>query len=43
VSRPEGSVDGVTVSIYWNTRPVEGINPGTVKGNDAYLIAEFRV
>lgn len=40
---PEGSVDGVTVSIYWNTRPVEGVNPGTVTGDDAYLIAEFSV
>jgi len=40
---PVGDAESVTVSIYWNTRPVEGINPGTVKGNDAYLIAEFRV
>jgi hypothetical protein len=33
----------VTVELYWNTQPVEGINPGTVTGDDAYLIAEFRV
>lgn len=39
---PIDGAEGVTVSIYWNTRPVEGINPGTVTGDDAYLIAEFR-
>jgi hypothetical protein len=39
---PVGGAEGVTVSIYWNTEPVEGINPGTVTGDDAYLIAEFR-
>lgn len=40
---PEGDADGVTVSIYWNTEPVAGADPGTVTGDDAYLIAEFRV
>ncbi|WP_363465328.1 type IV pilin [Halogeometricum borinquense] len=40
---PEGSVDGVTVSIYWNTQPVQGVNPGTVEGAEAYKIAEFTV
>jgi len=40
---PVGSVDGVTVSIYWNTEPVEGVNPGSVEGDDAYKIAEFTV
>jgi FlaG/FlaF family flagellin (archaellin) len=40
---PVGNADGVTVSIYWNTRPVEGVSPGTVTGDDAYLIAEFSV
>lgn len=40
---PEGSADGVTVEIYWNTEPVRGVNPGSVEGDDAYLIAEFRV
>jgi flagellin-like protein len=40
---PEGSVQGVTIKIYWNTEPVKGINPGTIEGDDAYLIAKFRV
>jgi flagellin-like protein len=40
---PVGSVDGVTVSIYWNTDPVDGVNPGTVRGEDSYKIAEFTV
>jgi hypothetical protein len=40
---PEGSARGVTVEIYWNTEPIQGVNPGTVEGDDAYLIAEFRV
>lgn len=40
---PVGTVDGVTVKIYWNTQPVQGVNPGTVEGDDAYLIAKFRV
>ena len=35
--------DGVTVRIYWNTEPVEGVNPGTVSGEDAYRIVEFVV
>lgn len=40
---PVGSVDGVTVKIYWNTEAVEGVNPGNVEGEDAYKIAEFTV
>ena len=40
---PEGSADGVTIEIYWNTEPVQGEDPGTVEGDDSYLIAEFRV
>jgi hypothetical protein len=40
---PEGSVDGVTIEIYWNTEPVEGANPVSVEGDDAYLIVEFGV
>jgi len=40
---PEGSARSVTVEIYWNTVPIQGVNPGTVEGDDAYLIAEFRV
>lgn len=40
---PEGTADGVQIRIYWNTRPVQGVNPGTVEGKDAYKIAEFVV
>lgn len=40
---PVGSVDGVTVGIYWNTKPVTGVNPGSVEGEDSYKIAEFTV
>lgn len=40
---PEGSARGVTIGIYWNTEPIREVNPGTVEGDDAYLIAEFRV
>jgi hypothetical protein len=40
---PVGSAEGVTVQIYWNTEPVKGINPGTVEGENSYLIAEFTV
>lgn len=40
---PEGSARGVTIEIYGNTEPVQGITPGTVEGDDASLIAEFRV
>lgn len=40
---PVGDAEGVTVRIYWNTQPVEGVNPGTVKGEDSYKIAEFTV
>lgn len=40
---PIGSADGVTVGIYWNTDPVDGVNPGTVSGEDSYKIAEFTV
>jgi hypothetical protein len=40
---PEGTVDGVRIGIYWNTRPVQDVNPGSVEGDDSYLIAEFRV
>jgi flagellin-like protein len=38
---PEGDATGVTIRFYWNTDPVRGKNPGTVTGEDAYLIAEF--
>jgi flagellin-like protein len=40
---PVGSVDGVTITILWNTKPVEGVNPGTVEGSDTYKIADFTV
>ena len=40
---PVGSADGVTIRIYWNTAQVEGVNPGTVEGENSYLIAEFTV
>jgi hypothetical protein len=40
---PVGAADGVTVAIYWNTDSVEGVNPGTVSGEDSYKIAEFTV
>jgi flagellin-like protein len=38
---PVDDAAGVTIRIYWNTEPVEGVNPGTVKGEDSYKIAEF--
>jgi hypothetical protein len=40
---PTGAADGVRIRIYWNTRPVRGVNPGTVEGKDAYKIADFTV
>lgn len=40
---PTGSVEGTTVRIYWNTEPVEGINPGTVTGEDSYRVVTFSV
>jgi flagellin-like protein len=40
---PVGSAEGVTVRIYWNTAPVEGVNPGSVEGENSYLVAEFTV
>jgi flagellin-like protein len=38
---PAGSATGVTVEVYWNTKPVAGVNPGSVQGEDSYLLAEF--
>lgn len=40
---PVGSAEGVTIGIYWNTAPVEGINPGRIEGEDTYLLAKFTV
>ncbi|GAB3315445.1 type IV pilin [Haloplanus rallus] len=40
---PKGDADGVRVRIYWNTQPIQGVNPGTVTGDDAYQLAEFTV
>ena len=40
---PRGSVTDVTIDIYWNTRPVDGINPGTPQGETSYRIAEIEL
>jgi flagellin-like protein len=40
---PVGSVSGVTLEIYWNTEPVEGVNPGTVRGDTSYRLAEIEL
>lgn len=40
---PVGSAEGVTITIYWTTEPVEGINPGTPEGDSSYELAEFTV
>jgi flagellin-like protein len=40
---PVGNAEGVTIRIYWNTEPVEGVNPGTVKGEDSYKVVDFTV
>ncbi|WP_251328041.1 type IV pilin N-terminal domain-containing protein [Haloplanus pelagicus] len=40
---PTGTTDGVRIRIYWNTEPVRGVNPGTVRGDDAYELVEFTV
>lgn len=40
---PDGSVEGVTVGILWNTQPVQDVNPGRVEGADSYELAEFTV
>ncbi|WP_396611169.1 type IV pilin N-terminal domain-containing protein [Haloferax sp. S1W] len=41
---PVGSdAHGTTVSIYWSTRPVQGINPGTVSGEQSHKLLEFTV
>jgi FlaG/FlaF family flagellin (archaellin) len=40
---PVGDAEGVTIRLYWNTEPVEGVNPGTVRGDDSYRIATFTV
>jgi FlaG/FlaF family flagellin (archaellin) len=40
---PVGSADGVTVTIYWSSDPIAGVNPGTVTGEDTYEIASFTV
>jgi len=40
---PRGSVDGVTVTIYWTSRSVEGVNPGQPDGEYSYELAEFTV
>jgi FlaG/FlaF family flagellin (archaellin) len=40
---PVGGADDVTVSIYWTTDSVEGINPGRPGGEHSYRIEEFTV
>mgnify|MGYP000179835334 CR=1 FL=1 len=37
------SADGVTISIYWNTAEVRGVNPGTVEGSESFKLVEFTV
>ncbi|ELZ95299.1 hypothetical protein C440_09482 [Haloferax mucosum ATCC BAA-1512] len=41
---PSGSTAaGTTIGIYWNTQPVQGVNPGSVTGEDSYKLFEFTV
>lgn len=40
---PEGSADHVTISIYWTSQSVEGVNPGTPTGQTAYKIETVEV
>lgn len=40
---PDGGVEGTTVRIYWSSKPVEGVNPGTPSGETSYRIAELTV
>ena len=35
---PAGSADGITISIYWTSESVEGVNPGTPTGDTAYKL-----
>ncbi|WP_324760437.1 type IV pilin [Haloarcula sp. GH36] len=35
---PEGTADGVTVSIYWTSVSVEGVNPGEPEGDTTYKL-----
>jgi flagellin-like protein len=35
---PKGSADHLTISIYWTSKPVEGVNPGTPKGQNSYKL-----
>ena len=40
---PDGTVDGVTVSIYWVSRAVEGYNPGKPAGENSYRLTRIQV
>jgi FlaG/FlaF family flagellin (archaellin) len=40
---PAGALEGLTVGIYWTDDAVEGVNPGTVEGENTYKIAKFTV
>jgi len=35
---PDGAADGVTISIYWTSTSVEGVNPGTPAGDTTYKL-----
>ncbi|WP_435184295.1 type IV pilin [Halobellus sp. EA9] len=40
---PAGTFEEVTISIYWASQPVEGVNPGTPTGEAAYKIATVTI
>jgi len=40
---PEGSVDGVTVSIYWISGAIEGYNPGKPTGDSSVRLVRIPI
>jgi len=40
---PVRSVDGVTITVYWTSRVVEGVNPGRPRGEYSYELTRFTV
>ncbi len=40
---PQGSVDGVTVSIYWISGSVQNYNPGEPDGDDSYRLTTMTI
>lgn len=40
---PAGRVDDTTISIYWTSQPVEGVNPGTPTGDAAYKLLTLEI